>query len=174
MCTMCNETESMSHILTQCKEKSTQLIWDLTKNLWPYRNMPWPDITLGTILGCSSISLQPSRPGRQNQRRQCTTAHKGPIHLFQILLSELAYLIWTLRCERVIQEKNLSEGEIRARWHCTINERLTIDKVTVTKIIRTDKFTKLIEETWEPTLSKMMEILANQMYYCEVLVGRTV
>ena len=25
-CTMCNETESMSHILTQCNEMSTQLI----------------------------------------------------------------------------------------------------------------------------------------------------
>jgi len=174
MCTTCNETESMSHILTQCKEKSTQLVWDLTKNLWPHRNTPWPDITLGTILGCSSISLQPSRPGRQNQRRRHTAAHKGPTCLFQILLSESAYLIWTLRCKRVIQEKNLSNGEIRARWHRAINERLTIDKVTATKIIRTDKFTKLIEETWEPTLSKTMEIPANWMYCHEVLVGRTV
>jgi len=174
MCTTCNETESMSHILTQCKEKSTQLVWDLTKNLWPHRNTPWPDITLGTILGCGSISLQPSRPGRQNQRRRRTAAHKGPTRLFQTLLSESAYLIWTLRCERVIQEKNLSDGEIRARWHRAINERLTIDKVTATKIIRTDKFTKLIEETWEPTLSKTMEIPANWMYCREVLVGRTV
>jgi len=87
---------------------------------------------------------------------------------------ESAYLIWTLRCKRVIQEKNLSNGEIRARWHHAINERLTINKVTTTKIIQTNKFTKLIEETWEPTLSKMMEILANWMYCREVLVGRTV
>ena len=65
----------------------------------------------------------------------------------QILLLELAYLIWTLRCERVIQEKNLSDGEIRARWHCVINERLTINKVTAMKIKQTNKFTKLIEET---------------------------
>jgi len=69
----------------------------------------------------------------------------------QILLSELAYLIWTLRCERVIQEKNLSDREIRARWHHVINKRLTINKVTAMKIKQTNKFTKLIEETWEPT-----------------------
>jgi len=35
-CATCNETESMSHILMQCKEKHTQLIWDLAKNLWPH------------------------------------------------------------------------------------------------------------------------------------------
>ena len=56
-CTACNETESMSHILTQCNETSTQLIWRLAKTLWPHRNTPWPEITLGTILGCGSISL---------------------------------------------------------------------------------------------------------------------
>jgi len=83
-------------------------------------------------------------------------------------------MIWTLRCERVIQEKNLSNGEIRVRWHCAINKRLTIDKVTAMKIKQTNKFTKLIEETWEPTLSKMMEIPANWMHCREVLVGRTV
>jgi predicted transcriptional regulator len=51
-CTACNEMESMSHILMQCKEKSTQLIWHLTKNIWPHRNILWPNITLGTILDC--------------------------------------------------------------------------------------------------------------------------
>jgi len=55
-----------------------------------------------------------------------------------------------------------------------INKRLTIDKVTAMKIIQTNKFTKLIEETWEPTLSKMIEIPANWMYCREVLVGKTV
>jgi len=84
------------------------------------------------------------------------------------------YLIWTLRCKRVIQEKNLSNGEIRARWHHAINKRLTINKVTAMKIKQTNKFTKLIEETWEPTLSKTMEIPANWMHCHEVLVGRTV
>ena len=83
-------------------------------------------------------------------------------------------MIWTLRCERVIQEKGLSDGEIRARWHRAINERLTIDKVTATKIRCSDKFTKLIEETWGPILRKERELPENWMYCREVLVGRTV
>jgi len=35
-----------------------------------------------------------------------------------------------------------------------INEGLTIEKVTATKIIRTEKITKLVKDTWEPALKK--------------------
>ena len=84
--------------------------------------------------------------------------HQGPTWLLQILLSESVYLIWILRCERVVQEKPLTNGEIKARWHCAINESLTINKVTAMKVTRTDKFMKLVEETWEPVLRKEGEI----------------
>jgi len=53
-------------------------------------------------------------------------------------------------------------------------ERLTINKVTMMKITQTDKYMKLIEETWEPALRKEMEILENWLHCHEVLVGRTV
>ena len=61
-CATCSETESMCHIQTRCIERSTQIVWRLAKDLWPHRNIPWPKITLGTILGCSSINLQSDRP----------------------------------------------------------------------------------------------------------------
>jgi len=99
--------------------------------------------------------------------------HQAPTRLFQILLSESAYLIWVLRCERVIQEKTITNREIKARWYRAINDRLTIDKVTATKIIRTKEFTKLVEGTWEPILRKGMELPVNWLQCCEVLVGRT-
>ena len=111
-CSTCNKTETMSHILIHCKERSTQLIWSLAKTLWPHRNIPWPEITLGMILGCGNITLQLEQIRRNGQRRQRKITHQGPTQLFQILLSELAYLIWVLRCERVIQEKLLTEGEM--------------------------------------------------------------
>jgi hypothetical protein len=66
-CTTCNKTESMSHILTECREQYMQTVWQLAKNLWPHRNMAWPEITLGTILGCSCIHLQPNGQRRNNQ-----------------------------------------------------------------------------------------------------------
>ena len=96
ICRTCGETESMSHILTKCKEKTTQTIWRLAKSLWPRRNIPWPEITLGTILGCGGITLYPNRQRRNNQRQRRKTAHKGPTRLLQILLSESAYMIWVL------------------------------------------------------------------------------
>ena len=172
-CGTCNETESMDHILTQCKEKHTQLIWDLAKNLWPYRNIPWPEIDMGTILGCGCINLRTERQRRDNQQRNEKTTRRGPTRLFQIILSESAYLIWVLRCERVIQEKTIHEGEIQARWYRAINERLTIDKVTATKIKRNGNFTRTVVETWETALKKDGEIPANWMHVSEVLVGRT-
>jgi len=83
-------------------------------------------------------------------------------------------LIWVLRCEKVIQEKGFSEREIRVRWYRAINERLTIDKVTVTKIKRNHKFTRTVIATWELALKKEKEIPANWIQCGEVLVGRTV
>jgi hypothetical protein len=98
-CMACNKMESMSHILMQYKEKSTQLIWHLTKNIWPHRNIPWPDITLEMILGCRSICMHLTWPERCDHQRRQSIAHRGPTRLFQILILESAYLIWTLRCE---------------------------------------------------------------------------
>jgi len=135
ICASCNKTKLISHIITQCKEKSTQLIWDLAKNFWPHRNILWPEIDLGTILGCGCINVCPVRPTRNNQRQRKKTTHHGPTQLLQILLSESAYLIWVLRCERVIQEKTITEREISTRWHRAINKRLTINEVTATKLI---------------------------------------
>ena len=67
----------------------------------------------------------------------------------------------------------VTAGEIRARWLRAINDRLTTDKVTAMKIIQTDKFTKLVERTWEPALRKAQDISANWITSGEVLVGRT-
>jgi len=73
----------------------------------------------------------------------------------------------------VIQENPLAEGEIKARWYHAINDRLTIDKTTMTKIVRTNRFKKLVEGTWGPALRKGQELPVNWMHDCEVLVGRT-
>jgi len=92
--------------------------------------------------------------------------------LLQILISESAYLIWILRCERVIQEHQPSENEIRARWLRAINTRLTNDKITATQIKREKEFTNLILNTWEQVLNKQQDLPNDWLFICEVLVGR--
>ncbi|KAJ6619315.1 hypothetical protein B0H10DRAFT_2026894 [Mycena sp. CBHHK59/15] len=55
---------------------------------------------------------------------------KGTTRLFQIIVSESAHLIWRLRNERVIQEKDAaSDREIQNRWRKAVNSRLNLDCV---------------------------------------------
>jgi hypothetical protein len=91
----------------------------------------------------------------------------------QIIISELAHLIWVLRCKRIIQEKEHSENEIKKRWHQVLNRRLTNDKIKVTKIKRDNRFTTLVVNTWEQALDKRGGLPSNWINQCEVLVGRT-
>jgi hypothetical protein len=56
---------------------------------------------------------------------------QGKNRLYRILMSESAFLIWKLRCERRITkednpEKFHSETEIHNRWVATINSRLNL------------------------------------------------
>jgi len=135
ICTTCNTSESMAHILTQCDAPPRRIIWTLAEELWPHPNIRWPEIELGTILGCGCINLQPENNAENpeaNQRNRRVT-HWGVSRLLQILLSESAYLIWVLRCERVIQGNRHTEDGIKRRWLRAINERLTDDKITATR-----------------------------------------
>jgi len=171
-CTICGTTESMSHILTHCRSNPNRVIWDLVKKTWPHRDLPWPGQDLGTILGCGCLTAQHTLNQDQNQNQNPSNAHLcGATHLLQILLSKSAFLIWTLRCERVIHEKNHSNQEIRSRWLRVINERLTEDKINATRIKRNKGFTKLIVNTWEKVLTREGDLPNDWTNRHEVLVG---
>jgi hypothetical protein len=130
-----NDVESMEHILLECTHPTRQLIWNLARQLWPHDDQSWPEIDLGIILGCGSISSMPQRPLNQeidNARPQSKL--RGPIRLLQITITETAHLIWALRCERVIQRKTHTNNEATARWLRAINKRLIEDKILATRI----------------------------------------
>jgi hypothetical protein len=173
-CATCETTESMTHILIHCREPPTNIIWSLARQTWPHAENQWPTPSLGIILGCGAIHL----PAIEEQTDPPTQApqhlpSKGTKRLLQILISESAHLIWVLRCERVIRERQHPPTEIRARWLQAINARLTEDKITATRIKRNKSFTSLITSTWEPLLSKDSDlpIPANWLTNREVLVG---
>ena len=172
-CRICNTTDSMEHALTKCKDKNTKKIWSLARELWPHNNPPWPDITLGTILGCGCLNLQLEEPMRNEQNQDKKKTLKGPTRLLQIIISESAYLIWVIQCERAIQGKEQSIRETEGRWLYAINERLTNNKITTTREKRKDGFTTLVVDTWEQALNKDGELPINWINCSEVLVGRT-
>ena len=174
-CAPCDAVESMAHILTTCEAGHARTIWNLVKSLWPYDPSLWPEITLGTILGCGCLTVKnpPTRRARQMIQSTPITNTRGASRLLQILISEAAHLTWVLRCERVIQEITHSAEEAQKRWYKAINRRLTDDKITATMIKRHEPFTQLVEATWEETLKKSSDLPTGWITHREVLVGRS-
>ncbi|KAG1799657.1 hypothetical protein EV424DRAFT_1474896 [Suillus variegatus] len=50
-------TESIEHIFVECNHPARKLIWHLAKCLWLHEDTPWPDASLGTILGSGTLSV---------------------------------------------------------------------------------------------------------------------
>ena len=152
-CSKCGTIESMEHILLECRYDARSLIWRKAEDIWPHGQQRWPRITLGTILGIGSIALTEEHPidNRLNTRSVKT---KGQTRLLQILISEASHLIWVIRCERVIHDREHTAQEIGMRWKQKINEKLTTDRITATKIKRDKQTTTLTNATWEEALKK--------------------
>src|SRR5229473_731015 len=93
-CQTCGVPESMEHILTDCDVPGQKIVWSLAKNLWLKKHKHWPNVTnIGNITGCSLIEVR----NQHGQRRN------GAERLFRIVITESAYLIWKIRCHRVIE-----------------------------------------------------------------------
>ena len=50
-CHVCNNFESLGHILSECDTSGQSIIWPLTQELW-LKKLPWPTLSLSSILGC--------------------------------------------------------------------------------------------------------------------------
>ena len=123
-CPTCQVPESMTHILIHCRATPVRAIWSLAREHWPHENLQWPNITLGMILGCGSIVKisHPELNNEENEENRGRRSESGAVRLLQILITESAHLVWVLRCERVIQQKNHTMSEIKNRWVTNINK----------------------------------------------------
>ncbi|KIY43062.1 hypothetical protein FISHEDRAFT_54208, partial [Fistulina hepatica ATCC 64428] len=100
------------------------IIWELTQELCEKKGCQWPEISEGKIIVASLAA-------------PCTAKGdlcKGMARLYKIIITESAYLIWKLRCERRItneddEDKWQTLVEIENRWLAAINSRrLEIDR----------------------------------------------
>lgn len=168
----------MDHILTSCTADLVNIIWALAQDTWPHVQELWPNISIGLILGCGSLTTPKDElreDGDDEETQQRRKDRKGMDRLLQkILISELAHLIWVLRCECVINERSHTVDEIKSRWLKAINARLTDDKIIATKIQRGRTSTELVKSTWTKVLQKHASIPRDWIYIREVLVGRRV
>jgi hypothetical protein len=69
------------------------------------------------------------------------------------------------------KEKQHAVNEVKERWLCGINERLTTKTIAM-RIQRNNGFTTLVVN-WEQALETERGLPSNCINLCEVLVGRT-
>ncbi|KAK0468577.1 hypothetical protein IW261DRAFT_1346029, partial [Armillaria novae-zelandiae] len=104
--------ESMDHILTTSDALGQEIIWMLACNIWRKKIKSELIITKGTIISCG---MQPAMTHRSATKRTTEQFRRIPI-------SESAHLIWRLRNECMINERQpYSENEISQRWLSTLN-----------------------------------------------------
>ncbi|KAF5333880.1 hypothetical protein D9758_017402 [Tetrapyrgos nigripes] len=121
ICQHDNKTEDITHILVGCKSPGQELIWELAGRLWERKNgtLAWECPALGTIVGAGLAVLKTPKGARKS----------GEERLWRILIAESAYLIWRMRCERVIRKDNepFMRREVESRWSFMINEHFQLD-----------------------------------------------
>jgi hypothetical protein len=174
-CSTCQSAETMDHILTSCAAEPVDTVWSLARETWPYPLEQWPEINLGIILGCGSLTIPKDTNAEGNRdQAQAQTNIKGRNRLLQIMVSKSAHLIWVLRCGQVINNRSHSAAEVQSCWIKSINTRLTEDKVIATKIKQDKASINLVKQTWEKVLQRNTILPHDWVHNREVLVGRRV
>lgn len=166
-CPECGVEDSMTHILMECDAPGQKEVWVLAREIWKAKHLPWPRVnSLGVITGCG-MSKFLSKTGK----------HKlGAERFYRILMTESAYLIWKIRCERVLERSNRdqwhSAQEIKNRWHDVMNKRLTLDQAMTNRRYETKAIAvKLVLGTWSGALQNESSLPENWINHSGVLVG---
>ncbi|KAH9851088.1 ribonuclease H-like domain-containing protein [Lenzites betulinus] len=166
-CTHCRVEESMGHILLDCEAPGQGHLWNLAGELLEKAGVPMPPPSLGMILGIPSLeSLEAN-----------TQIRAGRTRLMKIILSETAYLIWKVRCERVIEwseevGRTHSNRELQRRWVATINARLHMDVQRTRKQWKARRLpVETVLNTWKGTLLDEAALPDDWTGTAGVLVG---
>ncbi|KAJ7102026.1 hypothetical protein C8R44DRAFT_640984 [Mycena epipterygia] len=166
ICQFCDEPEDLEHIILKCKRPGQSLVWSLVKELWLRKHSVWPELSLGTILGCGLATFTDEK-----KRPLPATAR-----LYRILVSESLFIIWKLRNESVISKggEPLPENLIHNKWLNAINLRLKFD-CALTNQAKYGKQNSirpsLVLQTWSSTLMNEEKLPDNWLKEPRVLVG---
>ncbi|KAH9480754.1 hypothetical protein JR316_0007354 [Psilocybe cubensis] len=168
-CHVCQTTDTMEHILTECRATGQEAVWQAAEELWSLRKLDWKKPKIGHILGCGLANFHPEK-----KRTTLTGANR----LYAILISESAHLIWKTRCKWKIEhgardDKIISDDGIRQKWIQTINRRLKIDCLS-TNERRYGKRAlnpSLVQKTWWGVLLNQGDLGDDWLTAAGVLVG---
>ncbi|KAH9856131.1 hypothetical protein C2E23DRAFT_866206 [Lenzites betulinus] len=167
VCPTCNEVESMEHILAECQAPGQKALWDMTKRMLEKKGIVLNRLSIGAILGI------PSWESRTDKGETCP----GKTRLLRISLSETAYLVWKIRCERVISwqeqpDRTHSDHQLRSLWARVMGERLRLDlDRTRRKWGKRSLPRNVVLETWRGTLHDEKALPEDWTETTGVLVG---
>ncbi|KAI0361600.1 hypothetical protein OH77DRAFT_1546125, partial [Trametes cingulata] len=163
-CPRCDETESLEHILTGCAAPGQAIVWSMVRALLSKKRIVLPPTSLGTALAAPILT--------QGNRRK-----KGHDRLLRIVMTESVYLIWKLRCERLLDDKyDAKDGhhpaEITTRWLACINSRLSVDKSQAHLRLGAAVPSRAeVLATWQGVLADECSLPEDWVDIGEVLVG---
>jgi exonuclease III len=170
ICPICEETETMEHILTDCQSPERETIQKTAEDLWNQKQqeIEWPGWTYGAALGCGMVNFR-DKNGRKLPELD---------RFYRIIRSEADHLTWTLRCARRIDkkddpEKHHSEDEVRNKLAAILNKRLQID-IILTNVYKFEKKAlskKTVLGTWKGTLLEEDILPTDWLKANGVLVG---
>ncbi|KAF8129061.1 hypothetical protein EV363DRAFT_392629 [Boletus edulis] len=157
--------ESLDHILTECTVEENDIIWNLVQHAWPEANENWTKPTLGSIIGCGNLVLPHNEQGTNSPLEE-----RGSARLKRILISESAYLLWTMRCDRVIGEHTHTRMAMTTKWRKAIMSRLDIDRRRA-KSNRKNHTKAKVLHTWSTIIPHPESLPHDWITNLEVLVG---
>ncbi|KAH9830779.1 uncharacterized protein C8Q71DRAFT_716518 [Rhodofomes roseus] len=166
-CARCNVEETMHHIFTECSATGRDEIWNLVEHTWSKKQADWSRPSYDDILSAGT------KQWRTVKGRRRPTAER----LWKILISEAVFLIWKMRCERVISHNDdrdwtHSRQETRARWLTTMNRRLHLDmSMTNKRFGRLALNNNVVLSTWRGTLVDELALPDDWTGLSRVLVG---
>jgi hypothetical protein len=162
----------MEHILIHCNDPVRTTIWELAKLTWPTKYGPWPEPHIGLVLGCGTISLPQRTTDNNTNAPNNNRPLTGASRLLRILISESAYLIWTMRCERTIRNTAHTEDLTKKRWRNVIDRRLQLDRAIASRTKRNTKTTTSVKNTWTNVINTTTQPPQEDwVTNLEVLVG---
>ena len=169
-CPICQKSETLEHIITECNSTERKTVWEETNKLWSKRYNEEITITEGTVLGGGIAKFK-----KQNNKPD-TTKNR----LYRILITESAHLIWVLRCERRIENedepsKHHTANAVRNRWYKKINERMQIDCLLTNTYLYERKALnpRKVHKTWEQCTTSTEALHREWCRHPGVLVGKT-
>ncbi|KAJ7024612.1 hypothetical protein C8F04DRAFT_968771, partial [Mycena alexandri] len=133
-------------------------VWKLASEMWRAKTGEDLKPTVGQIMACGAT--------KKND--------PGTTRLYRILVSESAHLIWRLRNDRVINEKDPATAtEIKNRWLKVMNNRVAIDCALTNSMKWEKKSIKMsiVKTTWKRVLKDEHLLSKDWPRVSGVLVG---